>query len=446
MPQHQPRRKPPLSLIDRRDFIRTLAVTAAGAALAGCATTQTAPRRRISPNEKLNLGVIGVAGRGGENLREVAALENIVALCDVDATRLHGAAQKFPEAKTYADFRRLIDQPDIDAILVATPDHTHAVATAAALRSGRHVYCEKPLTHTVSEARIITELARRTGLVTQLGTQIHAGNNYRRVVELVQSGAIGQVREVHVWAGAVYGGQDAPRDRPPVPETLNWDLWLGPVKPHPYHPEFAHFKWRNWWHFGGGSLADFGCHFMDLPFWALELKHATRVEPIAGPPVHPESTPPWLIVRYDFPARSAALPPVRLTWYHGGKRPEIVSDALFAQYRSGVLFVGEKGMLVSDYGKHALLPEEKFRGFQPPAPFIPNSIGHHKEWTHAIKTGGPTTCDFGYSGPLTETALLGNVAYRTGQALEWDARNLRAKNCPEADRYIQHHYRSGWKI
>lgn len=405
-----------------------------------------AARRQISANDKLNLGVIGVAGRGGENLREVAALENIVALCDVDATRLGAAAQKFPGAKTYADFRRLIDQPDIDAIVVCTPDHTHAVATAAALRSGRHVYCEKPLTHTVSEARIITELAREAGLVTQLGTQIHAGNNYRRVVELVQSGAIGPVREVHVWAGAVYGGQDAPTDRPPVPETLNWELWLGPVKPHPYHPEFAHFKWRNWWHFGGGSLADFGCHFMDLPFWALELKHATRVEPIAGPPVHAESTPPWLIVRYDFPARSAALPSVRLTWYHGGKRPDMVSDALFAKYRSGVLFVGEKGMLVSDYGKHALLPEEKFQGFQAPAPFIPNSIGHHKEWTHAIKTGGPTTCDFRYSGPLTETALLGNVAYRTGQILDWDAARLRAKSCPEADEFIEHHYRRGWKI
>jgi predicted dehydrogenase len=325
------------------------------------------------------------------------------------------------------------------------------VATAAALRSGRHVYCEKPLTHTVSEARIITDLARKSGLVTQIGTQIHAGNNYRRVVELVQSGSIGAVKEVHVWAGAVYGGQDAPQDRPPVPKELNWELWLGPVKPHPYHPEFAHFKWRNWWHFGGGSLADFGCHFMDLPFWALRLRHPTRVQPMDGPPVHAESTPPWLIVRYEFPARAAelnlpGLPPVTLTWYHGGKRPDMVSDELFARYRSGVLFVGANGMLISDYGKHTLLPEEKFKDFQKPVPSIPNSIGHHKEWTHAIKTGGTTTCHFGYSGPLTETALLGNVAYRVGKTLEWDAKNLRARNCPEAEIFIQHHYRAGWKI
>ncbi len=446
MPQSQSRSEDSFASIDRRHFIRTLGVAAAGSAMAGC---QAAAPRMISANEKLNIAVIGVAGRGAENLKEVAALENIVALCDVDATHLAAASQKFPAAKTYSDFRRLIDQGDIDAILVATPDHTHAVATAAALRSGRHVYCEKPLTHTVSEARIITDLARKSGLVTQIGTQIHAGNNYRRVVELVQAGAIGSVKEVHVWAGAVYGGHDAPTDRPPVPKELNWDLWLGPVKEHPYHPEFAHFKWRNWWHFGGGSLADFGCHFMDLPFWALHLQHATRVQPMDGPPVHPESTPPWLIVRYEFPARqrdSATLPPVTLTWYHGGKRPDIVGDDLFAKYRGGVLFVGDKGMLISDYGKHTLLPEEKFKDFQRPTQFIPNSIGHHKEWTQAIKTGGGTTCHFGYSGPLTETALLGNVAYRVGKTLEWDAKNLRAKNCPEADAFIQHHYRAGWKI
>jgi predicted dehydrogenase len=436
------------STIDRRHFLRTVGLATAGAALT---TRVRAATQAVSANEKLNIAVIGVAGRGGENLREVAALENIVALCDVDSDRLAAAAQKFPSAKIYSDFRRLIDQRDIDAILVATPDHTHAVATARALQSGRHVYCEKPLTHTVSEARIITELAQKKKLVTQIGTQIHAGNNYRRVVELVQSGTIGPVREVHVWAAAVYGGHDAPKDTPPVPPNLDWDLWLGPVKYRPYHAEYVPFKWRNWWAFGGGSLADFGCHFMDLPFWALGLKYPLSVEPVSGPPVHPESTPPWLIVRYEFPARKDAhiklpLPALRLTWYHGGKRPEIVSDELFAKYKSGVLFVGEKGMLVSDYSKHALLTEDKFKDFAAPPPFIPNSIGHHKEWTQAIKTRGMTTCHFGYSGPLTETALLGNVAYRVGKRLDWDAKKLRAKNCPETDELIQHHYRAGWKI
>ena len=451
MPQRKTSQQQSHAAINRRQFIRAAGLAVAGTTFAGCQT----PRRRISANDKLNIAVIGVAGRGGENLAEVAKLENIVALCDVDATRLAGAAQKFPSAKTYADFRRLIDQSDIDAILVATPDHTHAVATAAALRSGRHVYCEKPLTHTVSEARIITELARKTKLVTQIGTQIHAGNNYRRVVELVQSGTIGPVREVHVWAGAVYGGQDAPTERPAVPKELDWDLWLGPVKPHPYHPDFAHFKWRNWWHFGGGSLADFGCHFMDLPFWALQLSHCQSVEPIAGPPVHPESTPPWLIMRYQFPERprrksptsDLAMPALILTWYHGGRKPEnILSKEFLQRWGGGVLFVGEKGMLISDYGKHALLPEEKFKDFQRPPPFIPNSIGHHKEWTQAIKTSARTTCPFDYSGPLTETALLGNVSYRVGKKLEWDSAKLRATNCPEAQELIQHHYRPGWRI
>jgi hypothetical protein len=190
---------------------------------------------------------------------------------------------------------------------------------------------------------------------------------------------------------------------------------------------------------------------MDLPFWALGLKYPLSAEAVSGPPVHPDSTPPWLIVRYEFPERKddnikLPLPALKLTWYHGGKRPEIVSDELFAKYKSGVLFVGEKGMLVSDYSRHALLPEEKFKDFVAPQPFIANSIGHHKEWTQAIKTGGTTTCHFGYSGPLTETALLGNVAYRVGKRLEWDAKNLRASNSPEADKFIQHHYRAGWKI
>lgn len=432
--------------LPRRQFISSLGAAAAGFVLTGCQSNQP---RKISANEKLNIGFIGVAGQAGYSISNLKD-QNVVALCDVDLNNLGKAAVQFPAARTYRDFRRLINQKSIDAIVIATPDHTHAVATAAALRSGRHVYCEKPLTHTVSEARAITELAQRTGLVTQIGTQIHAGNNYRRVVEFVQSGAIGAVREVHVWVASSYGGGKLPVDRPPAPANLDWDLWLGPVRSRPYHPEFVPFKWRNWWHFGGGSLADFGCHFMDLPFWALNLKYPTTVEPISGPAVDAESTPPSLSVRYEFPARiterAGSMPALRLTWHHGGKRPELVSDDLFAKFKSGVLFVGEKGMLVSDYGRHVLLPEEKFKDFKAPEPFIPNSSGHHKEWVHAIRTGGTPTCHFGYSGPLTESALLGNVAYRVGKRLDWDAEHLRASNCPEADQFIQHNYRAGWRI
>jgi predicted dehydrogenase len=431
----------------RRQFIQQLAIATAGTAIVGCRTTH----RRLSANDKLNIGFIGTAGQAGFSIANLKD-QNIVALCDVDSTKLAAAAKQFPAAKTYNDFRRLIDQKGIDAIVVAIPDHAHAVATAAVLRSGRDVYCEKPLTHTVSEARLITELARKQKAVTQIGTQIHAGNNYRRVVELVQSGTIGLVKEVHVWVNSSYGGKDLPQEHPPVPKDLNWDLWLGPVTPMPYSPEFAPFAWRNWWHFGGGSLADFGCHYMDLPFWALGLKYPTSIEPVDGPPVHHDSTPKWLIMRYEFKEFHTPKPvtagPIKLTWYHGGKRPEhLLTGDLKEHWKSGVFFIGEKGMLLSDYGHHVLLPEEKFgENYKLAKEFIPNSIGHHKEWVKAIKERGRTTCHFGYSGPLTETALLGNVAYRVQQKLDWDAKNLRATNCPKADELIQHHYRDGWKL
>lgn len=426
--------------MNRRSFLKQTAAAAVGLPFLKIAREAGAA---VSPNEKLNIGFIGTGGQAKFSLDHLAG-ENIVALCDIDATRLAEARQRFPNAATYADFRRLVDQPGLDAIVVATPDHTHAVAAIAALTTGRHLYCEKPLARTISETRIITETARKYKRVTQLGTQIHAGNNYRRVVELVQSGAVGPVREVHVWVNSSYGG--LPRPKPaPVPAHLDYDLWLGPVPPQPYSPDFVPFGWRNWWAFGGGSLADFGCHYMDLPHWALDLSAPLSAEPVDGPPVDPDSPPPWLIVRYEYPARGAK-PPVTLTWYHGGRHPERVKGDLYSSWKSGVLFVGSKGMLISDYGRHKLLPEKEFAGFTAPEPFIPNSIGHHKEWVQAIKNGGKTTCHFDYSGPLTEAALLGNVAYRAQKKIEWNSKTLRAKNVPEADQYIQHHYREGWSI
>ena len=420
--------------IDRRQFLKTTAVAIVGA-------SSLAAARKLSPNERLNIGVIGVSNRGGENLKEVSS-ENIVALCDVDEKLLGAVAQKFPRAKTYVDFRKLMDQKDIDAIVVSTPDHTHAVACVAALRSGRHLYCEKPLTHTVSECRRVRELAAQHKAVTQLGTQIHAGNNYRRVVELIQSGAIGAVEEVHVWAA---GAGKWPLGPAELPAYLNYDLWLGPVPARAYNPEYVPLNWRYWWAFGGGTLADFGCHFMDLPHWALDLRYASSCELVDGPPVDEDRPPRWLIVRYQYPARGEK-PPVKLTWYHGGRRPDLLTPEQAKQWRSGVLFIGKKGMLISSYDKHLLLPEKDFEGFTPPEPFIPNSAGHHREWIEACKTGGPTTCSFDYSGALTETVLLGNVAYRVGRKLEWDSKKLRATNCRQADEYIQHHYRKGWKI
>jgi predicted dehydrogenase len=438
-------------LSSRRKFLQATGTASFGLLMTGHRAFSQAGA--TAANDKLNIGVVGVANQGGYDLSNVSS-QNIVALCDVDDKYLGAVAQKYPGAKTYNDFRKLLDQKGIDAVVVATPDHTHAVATMAALKSGRDVYCEKPLTRTISECRIVTETARKLKRVTQIGTQIHAGNNYRRVVELVESGAIGKVRDVHVWVAATYGGKDKPKEPSPVPENLHYDLWLGPIPEQPYSKEWVPFAWRNWWAFGGGALADFGCHFMDLPFWALDLKYPLTAE-AEGPPVHPDSTPPWLIVRYAFPERKE-LPPVNLTWYHGGKRPEkLLSEILppkkegekeKRQWVSGVLFIGEKGMVLSDYSNHVLLPEKDFAGFERPKPFIPDSIGHHKEWIEACKHRGTTTCRFDYSGPLTETALLGNVAYRTGKKLEWDAKGLKAKNAPEAKQYIQHVYRKGWKI
>lgn len=426
--------------LTRRQFLAR--ATAAGLAIPFAARSLTT--RGASANDKLDIAVIGIANQGNYNLSNVAS-QNIVALCDVDDKYLLATARKFPQAKTYNDFRRLLDQQGIDAVVVATPDHTHAVAAVGALRSGRHVYCEKPLARTISEVRVITDTARKERRVTQIGTQIHAGDNYRRVVELVKTGAVGKIKEVHVWVSAVYGGMERPQDTPPVPENLHYDLWLGPVPARPYHPSYVPGRWRNWWAFGGGALADFGCHYMDLPHWALDLRQPLSAEPVDGPPVHPESTPRWMICRYQYPARGEQ-PPVELIWYHGGRKPELLSKKQAEDWGSGVLFVGEKGMLLSDYSRHVLLPEKDFASFAPPARFIEPSIGHHNEWIQACKTGGQTTCNFDYSGPLTEAALLGNVAYRLGRKLEWDPNNLKATNCPEADPFIQHHYREGWKL
>lgn len=428
--------------MSRRKFLRQ---TTACAAVTAAANVMIVPSWAVSPNEKLNIAVIGVAGRGAANLGGVAS-ENIVALCDVDKNSLDGAAKRFPQAKLYSDFRKMLPEvaPQIDAVVVSTPDHTHAAPGVMAMKMGKHCYCEKPLTHCVYEARLMTDLSKANRLATQMGTQIHAEDNYRRVVELVQSGAIGPIREVHVWSGASYHGGKRPTETPPVPANLDWDLWLGPAQYRPYHPAYAPFRWRGWADFGNGGLGDFFCHYCDLAFWALKLRYPTTVE-AEGPEREAESCPAWLIVHYEFPQREN-LPPVKLTWYDGGKRPPIQKEQKLPDWGSGVLFVGEQGMLQADYGRHVLLPEAKFAGFQPPPQTIPKSIGHHREWIEACKTASPTTCNFDYSGPLTEAALLGTVAYRTGEKLQWDGANLKATNCPAADTFIRKAYRDGWTL
>jgi predicted dehydrogenase len=429
--------------VTRREFIQIGTLALGGLAVAGCQSSHPSPRK-LSANDKLNIGVIGTANRAAQDIHGVAQ-ENIVALCDIDEQFLGAAHEKFPGAKTYTDFRKLLEQPDIDAVVVGTADHCHAVATAAALHLGKHVYCEKPLTHTVFEARAIAKLAARNRkLATQMGTQIHATDNYRRVVELVKSGAIGKVSECHVWCEKSLANSERPTDLLPAPAHLHWDLWLGPAPSRPYHPDYLPKTWRHWWDFGEGILGDMACHYMDLAFWALDLTHPLTVE-AEGPPIHPETTPEWLVVRYEFPPLHGHAP-LQVTWYDGGKRPRLVEEGKAPDWRNGVLFVGDKGMLIADYGRRQLLPESQFQGFNVPHPFIPDSIGHHKEWLLACKTGSPTTCNFQYASALTETVLLGNVAFRTGHKLEWDAAKLKAKNSKQAENYLHTAYRKGWEI
>ena len=436
----------------RRSF---LAGSIAAAAVAGSGPLALA--KNPSPSDKLNIAVIGVGGRGGANLGGVKS-QNIVALCDIDANTLAKAAAGCPKAAKFADYRKMLDKmhKQIDAVVVSTPDHTHAPAAAMAMRLGKHCYCEKPLTHTVGEARTLIELAAKNKLVTQMGTQIHANGNYRRVVEIIQSGMIGAVTKVHVWHTVSYGVGDRPIKSQPVPKHLDWDLWLGPAAERPYHSCYVPGRWRGWREFGTGGIGDFGCHYMDLPFWALKLQHPTSIE-AQGPDQNAESTPRWLKIAYKFPARDGGdgvkLPPVTMTWSDGGKKPAGLNDLLSplgvkaaGKWSCGILFVGDKGSVLANYNRHILGPKKKFAGAKPLAQTIPASIGHHREWFEACKTGGDTTCNFAYSGALTEAVLLGVVAYRTGEKINWDAKNLKAINCPEADKYIQKEYRKGWKL
>ncbi len=427
--------------LSRRSFLKK---AGAGALAAGAVFGAPAIRlTKGSPNDKLNIGVIGVANRGGANLQGVAS-ENIVALCDVDDNYLARAAERFPKAAKYNDFRRMLDRNDLDAVVVSTPDHVHAIATVWALRAGCHVYCEKPLTHTVFECRHVQKVTAEEGKVTQMGTQIHAGQNYRRVVELIKTGAIGTVREVHLWVGKRHGALPHPTGKHTPPAHLHWDLWLGPVPETPYHPIYHPHRWRAFWRFGEGTLGDMGCHYLDLVHWALDLHHPVRIR-AEGPPVDPIVAPAWCIATWEYPARGDQ-PPVTVTWYDGGKRPTFFQENPQIKWGDGVLFVGDKGMLLASYTSYRLLPEEKFRDFKPPEPFIPPSIGHHREWIEACKGRGKALCHFGYSGPLTEAVLLGVVAYRSGEELEWDSESFRITNCPTAEEYLHQPYRKGWRL
>jgi hypothetical protein len=449
--------------ITRRQFVGT-ALTIAGlprrsAGETGAKGGAPALLRGQNLNNKLNIAIIGAGGRGRDNTAGVAS-ENIVALCDVDANAVEKAATKYPQAKKFVDFRKVFDRPgDFDAVVVSTCEHTHVFATMLALKSGKHVYCEKPLTHNIWEARLVRETASNLKLATQMGNQGHASDNHRRVKELIQSGAIGPVREVHVWVSRAWGIQsedaakrnkdivfvtDRPKESHPIPAGLEWDLWLGPAPKRPFHSTYVPGpKWYRWWDFGNGTMSDLGSHRNDLAFYALDIRTPLTVEAIADQPAHPELAPATMKVVYEYGPRGD-MPPLTLTWYQGEVKPKIWTENGIPQWPDAQLFVGDKGMILTTSEKHVLLPEKQFEGFVPPPQTIPNSPGHYAEWIEACKGGKPSLANFDYAGWTTEANHLGNVAYRTGKKLHWDPAAMRATNAPDADKFIRREYRKGW--
>jgi predicted dehydrogenase len=344
----------------------------------------------------------------------------------------------------------------IDAVVVSTPDHSHAVITMAAIKRGKHVYCEKPLTHTVEEARKVALAAREAKVATQMGNQGHSGDGIRQTCEWIWDNAIGNVREVHGWShtgGDWSSGFTArPKETPPVPAILDWDLWLGPMPQRPYHPAYVPYNWRGWWEFGTGAIGDMACHNLDPAFWALKLGHPTRVD-ASSSPLNSETAPLASIMRYEFPARGD-MPAVKMTWYAGGLMPPCPdgygSEKSWRQQGNGngILFIGDKGSIVCDGwgGAPTLIPETRMKSYTAPVSTLPRVANHHRDWLDACK-GGPTACsNFDYAGPMTEVVLLGNVALRAGKQLEWDGEKMKATNAPEADEYVRCNYRKGWAL
>ncbi|KPK78143.1 MAG: hypothetical protein AMJ79_00750 [Phycisphaerae bacterium SM23_30] len=398
------------------------------------------------PSEKLNIAGIGVGGQGKSDLENLRS-ENIVALCDVDQEYAAKTFKAFPQAKVYNDFRIMLEeQKDIDAVVVATPDHTHAVIAMAAMKMGKHVYCQKPLTHKISEARALTEAARKYQVVTQMGIHIHATASLRLAVEMLKTGAIGKVREVHLWCnrGWGLGNISRPQETPPVPDTLDWDLWLGPAPARPYHPVYLPVDWRCWRDFGTASLGDMGCHIFDVAAWALDLGPPSSVYARSAP-FSEESYQVATTVHYEFPAQGDR-PALKLTWYDGGMKPPRPKELEDDRYlpANGGLYIGEEGALISTHFGPApqLLPLSRMQEYKKPEPFLGRIKSHYDEWVQGCKGGPKPSTNFDYSGPLTETVLLGNVAVATGKKLYWDGKKI--TNEPEANQYLEYEYRPGW--
>jgi len=445
----------------RRNFVkRTAKATGTVAAASVVPRHVLGGPRQIPPSEKMNVAGIGIGGMGGANLRNLQS-ENIVALCDVDPNYAARTVRRYPKAKFYIDYRQMLEkQTDIDGVVVGTPDHTHAVTSMAAIRAGKHVYCQKPLTHNVYEARMLAKAAKEAKVATQMGIQGHSGEGIRLACEWIWAGLIGEVREVDAWCGLTYypwghagwscQWSKRPKDTPPAPAGMNWDLWIGPAPMRPYHRAYHPATWRCWWDFGSGMMGDRGAHTLDMVFWALKLTAPTSIDATScgnTAEVHPLSA----IVTYRFPQR-ADMPPLKLTWYEGTRppRPDDLEAGENLRTEGGVLFKGTQAAIVCGvYGSTGtrIIPKAKMRELKLPEKTIPRVAGsHEQDWVRACKTGEAAGADFSYSGPLAEICCLGNLAKRVDTRIDWDAENMKVTNLPDANRYVRAEYRQGWEL
>ncbi len=444
--------------VTRRTFLKTTARAATAFTI-----LQAGSARSYAANERLNIAAIGVSGQGGGDIENLKS-QNIVALCDVDWRHAAGTFKKFPAAKQFKDYRKLFDtmHREFDAVIVATPDHHHAPASMTALRLGKHVYCEKPLTHAAWEAREVAKAARAAKVATQMGNQGQASEETRRLQEFVMDGAVGPIREVHIWTDRPSRGLfeeywpqgvARPTDKPSVPDTLDWDLWLGPAPERQYHPAYLPAKWRGWWDFGTGALGDIGCHYFDPVFRALKLGAPISVE-ASSTRVNTDTYPLGSMVTYHFPARGT-MPAVKLVWYDGGLRPprpghlrdeDVMGD-------NGHLLIGDKGIIANSSRQWRLYPEKLAADYGVPPKKLVRSPGHYQEFIDACKGGPAAGSNFDWAGPLTETVLLGNVALRTQLRekltrvkLLWDSEKFAFTNLPEANQFLRKEYRQGWSV
>jgi predicted dehydrogenase len=418
-----------------------------------------------APSERIRVAGIGCGGMGGGDIATVTKLgAEMIALCDVDDAQAAGTFNAHPKARRYRDFREMIEKEadNIDAVTVGTPDHIHAVASMAAIRAGKHVYCQKPLTHTLRECRELAKAAKAAGVITSMGNQGHATEGARLTNEWIQAGVIGEVREVHCWsdrAGRLWKqGIGRPTSTPAVPATLDWNLWLGPMAERPYHPSYAPFAWRGWWDFGTGAMGDMGCHIIDHPVWALGLGAPSHVESrithdgtlLDGGKMNAESFPIASLIYYDFPARGA-LPPVRMTWYDGGLMPPAPAELPSGEALpdNGVLYIGSKGKMY--HSSHGGMPQLLPRSLMEAGAAVPKTMarspGHYEEWVQGVKSGKQPEASFAYSGPMTEIALLGVLSLRIpGRRLEWNSEDLKFSNVPDANAWVHTEYRKGWTL